>query len=136
MPAFSPRVFDQFKELIDKLQAHAGVMANARHCQAQPKWLELSEKVSTRLELLELMDRVELNEEFKQMAEKSTEVEVLTSIVAELQHDFLAAVARDFFVVRSPRLGRMYRQIAMDAGVSPLAESYVVTTTFSSSRSL
>lgn len=119
----APKVYPQFSTLMNRLSTHARARANSCGNVGQGAWLELCSSQDTRLELLADLDRVELNEEFKQLSESAHENEVVAAAVAELQHDFLAAVARDLFAVRSPRLGRLFRHgtiangMADDAGV-------------------
>lgn len=119
----TPKVYPQFSTLIDRLAAHARAHADSCKNASQGSWLALYASQNTRRELLADLDRVDLNEEFKQLSESANENEMVAAAVAELQHDFLAAVARDLFVVRSPRLGRLFRYgtiangMADDSGV-------------------
>ena len=110
------KVYPQFSALITVLADYARSRADARTNTAQGAWLEICTSQDTRKELLEGLDRVELNEEAKQISEESESHEMITFAVAELQHDFIAAIARDLFHMRSPRLGRLYRQSTLDEG--------------------
>ena len=110
------KVFPQFSALIDRLAEYARAQADSRTNVGQGEWMNLYDSQDTRIELLAKLDRVALNEAFKQMGEGSGDSEVIAAAVAELQHDFIAAIARDMFVVRSPRLGRVFRQSTLDRG--------------------
>ena len=112
------KVFPQFSALIDSLSEYAEKQADSRTNVEQGAWIDLYDSQDTRIELLSRVDRVALNEEFKQMGENPEDSLVVASATAELQHDFIAAVARDMFVVRSPRLGRVFRQSTLDRGYS------------------
>ena len=114
--SLGPKVYPQFLALIDALQEYAKSRADLRQNTEQCAWVDLCTSQDTRKELLEGLDRVALNEEFKQMSETGVNLEVSAAAIAELQHDFIAAVARDFFMVRSSRLSRLFRQSTIDRG--------------------
>ncbi len=110
------RVFDQFTALTEKMAKHAAVMGDARRNLKQPEWLELSESTDSRKELLEPVDRREINEEFKEAAAKAIDTTVGTATVMELQHDFIAGFARDMFATRRPRLARLLGHATVEEG--------------------
>ena len=113
----SPEVFEQFEELIETLQDYFKQSHEARMNREQPEWLVLSEKSSSREELLEKVDRADINEKIKEMSEKMGDVTAGTMMVAMLQHDYVAAIARDYFHVRRSRLQRLSGQVAVDNGL-------------------
>ena len=71
---YEARIFPQFVDLLEILQEHVGKRSLARRNTGQGDWLGISDSYDTRLELLAGLDRVALNEEFKQIAEKGEDI--------------------------------------------------------------
>jgi len=98
------------------LRSFTDAQATSRKNLGQGKWLELSDSIDSRIDTLSKLDRIEINEAFKTIYEKGAEHYARSSIVAELQHDFIAGIARDYFTMRRPRLARLYGRITSESG--------------------
>lgn len=101
------KMFDQFTGAITAMVTHADGMAKAKRNLGRPCWLKLADDVSTRKKMLEKLDRKDMNETMKQIGEKPGEVTLTSPMTLSIQHDFVAAIARDFFHLRRPRLHRL-----------------------------
>lgn len=107
----------QFSDFITALRERHDKAAYSRRCLLQPVWLNFSEDETSRLKLLEKIDRVDLNEKFKQAIEHGDETNVGELNAMAVQHDFLAAAARDLFHVRRGRLYRFHAKTATERGL-------------------
>ena len=95
-----------FVKTIDLMAEHAAAMQAALTNQQQPTWLALADSYATREALFTKLDRKGLNQEFAKLL-GDTEKPLSEVMAVELQHDFLAALARDHFALRAPRLFRI-----------------------------
>ncbi len=109
-----PRIFEQFEQAVESLSEDAENGAEWRRNLAQPKFNPLNGSRKNRRDLLKNLDRVEINDWATQAWSEAPDTSAGAYVAAELQHDFLAGLARDLYHLRSGRVARMLRQASMD----------------------
>lgn len=111
--ATETKIDQQVLDLIKAISDHSGVMADALANTGQPAWLNLSESVVSRIKLLAKLDRVELNKLALQIGAGPDKYSQLTTQLLQIQHDLLAAAARDYYHQRSSRVYRLTSDIGL-----------------------
>lgn len=111
------KIFDQFHVTLNVIADHAETTGKSQKNMTQPLWLVFGESHDSRKDLLEPLDRVEINEHFKQIDAKLDQVTLTSPIATAIQHDFIAGVARDVFHLRRSRLHRLFCRIPVSEGM-------------------
>ena len=109
---------EQVTDIIAALdEAFAAVAAGLRG-QSQPTWPDLSEKISSREELLKKLTRTDINADYTKRFSDLSKVTLAELIAIETQNDFLGAIARDWYHLRRSRINRLLESVPTHSGLS------------------
>ena len=112
------KIFTAFTDLTGRMQAAANASSLAMRNMGQPSWFSVADDYTSRLKMIGDGQRDEINQAYSTGVGLTTGTSEVFAETAALQHDLLAAVARDHYSARQPRRARVGRLASAEAGIA------------------